>query len=50
MDAIPVVSLARHNSGEMSAAEYDALARACEDHGFFLMIDHGADHEFFWHA
>lgn len=43
MDAIPVVSLARHNSGEMSAAEYDALARACEDHGFFLMINHGAD-------
>lgn len=43
MDAIPVVSFARHNSGEMSAADYDALARACEDHGFFLMIDHGAD-------
>ena len=41
MQDIPLVSLARHLNGEMLMDEYAALAVACEDHGFFLLVDHG---------
>lgn len=43
MAEIPVISVARHRAGEMTAAQYRTLASACEDHGFFLMVDHGAN-------
>lgn len=38
---IPTLSLAKHLEGAMGLAEYESLARACEDHGFFLLKDHG---------
>jgi isopenicillin N synthase-like dioxygenase len=43
MQDIPVVSLARHRDGEMSPTDYKTLAVACEDHGFFILVDHGGD-------
>jgi isopenicillin N synthase-like dioxygenase len=43
MQDIPVVSLARHRSGGMAPDEYKTLAAACEDHGFFILIDHDKD-------
>lgn len=43
MQQVPVISLRRHLDGSLHAEEYRALARACEDHGFFLLSDHGAD-------
>ena len=43
MQDIPVVSLARHRNGGMSPDEYKTLAATCEDHGFFILIDHDKD-------
>ena len=43
MQQIPVVSLAAYQQGTMSPAAFAELARACEDHGFFLLADHGCD-------
>lgn len=43
MQDIPIISLARHRGGEMTADEYKTLAVACEDHGFFILKDHGND-------
>lgn len=43
MEAVPVISLARHLQGKMNANEYLTLAQACEDHGFFILTDHGQD-------
>ena len=43
MKEIPTISLAAYRAGTLSADEMQQLARACEDHGFFLLADHGAD-------
>lgn len=43
MKEVPVISLAQHIEGQMSSATYGDLATACEDHGFFILIDHGQD-------
>lgn len=41
MKEIPTVSLAAHLNNRLSEQDYAQLARACEDHGFFLLADHG---------
>ena len=40
---IPTISLAAYRAGTLSADEMQQLARACEDHGFFLLAEHRAD-------
>ncbi|MFT7654018.1 MAG: isopenicillin N synthase-like dioxygenase [Limisphaerales bacterium] len=41
MKDIPIISLKNHLDGKLDAEAYRTLARACEDHGFFLLSDHG---------
>lgn len=41
MKDIPIISLQSHLDGELNVDTYRTLARACEDHGFFLLSDHG---------
>ena len=43
MEEVPTISLARHLAGTLSDAEYARLAEACEDHGFFILVEHGQD-------
>ena len=40
---IPTISLARFEAGELSPQEAQQLLEACEDHGFFLLNDHGCE-------
>ena len=43
MHQVPVISLAAFNENRLAPSELEALAVAAEDHGFFLLSDHGAD-------
>ena len=43
MDNIPTISLREFLDGRLGSEDQHALARACEDHGFFLLRDHGAE-------
>ncbi len=43
MNIVPTLDVMRFRSGRMSQEEFAALARACEDHGFFLIDNHGCD-------
>ena len=43
MNKIPTISLNQFRNGQMSSEDKQALVRACEDHGFFLLREHGAD-------
>ena len=43
VEEVPVISLAQHLAGQMSEESYKELATACEDHGFFILVDHGQD-------
>lgn len=43
MQDIPILSLAKFRQNTLSADELTSLGRACEDHGFFLLSDHGED-------
>jgi len=40
---IPTISLAEYEAGQLSATQAQQLLEACEDHGFFLLKDHGCD-------
>ena len=42
-EQIPSINLADFLAGGVSAIDQRALARACEDHGFFLLVGHGRD-------
>ena len=60
MQNIPVIDLQAFREGGLPAIDQDALVEACEDHGFFLLTNHGCDAqisrvfeaaaEFFCHA
>lgn len=43
MQNIPVVDLQAFREGGLAAIDQLALVEACEDHGFFLLINHGCD-------
>ncbi len=43
MKLVPTISLRDHLQGNLDAHQYEELAQACEDHGFFLLVDHDAD-------
>jgi len=43
MQNIPVVDLGRHRARRLNAGDRTELARACEDHGFFLLRGHQCD-------
>lgn len=43
MQPIPTVDIGRFLDGSTSRQELDAVAVACEDHGFFLLCGHGCD-------
>ena len=43
MQNIPVIDLQAFREGGLPAIDQDALVEACEDHGFFLLINHGRD-------
>ena len=40
---VPTVNLADFLSKGLSAIDQPALVRACEDHGFFLLEEHGQE-------
>ena len=40
---VPAVNLADFLSKGLSAIDQAALVRACEDHGFFLLAEHGQE-------
>ena len=42
-EQIPSINLTDFLAGGVSAIDHLALARACEDHGFFLLEGHGCD-------
>ena len=42
-EQIPSINLADFLAGGVSAIDQRALAQACEDHGFFLLVGHGRD-------
>ena len=43
MQNIPVIDLQAFREGGLPAIDQDALVEACEDHGFFLLTNHGCD-------
>ena len=43
MQHIPTIDLAAYRAGSLDKVALDELARACEDHGFFLLKGHGED-------
>ena len=43
MQNIPVVDLQAFREGGLAAVDQLALVEACEDHGFFLLVNHGCD-------
>ena len=43
MRHIPTIDLAAYQRGDLGEATLKELARACEDHGFFLLTGHGED-------
>lgn len=45
MQSIPVVDLQAFKQGGLAAIDQAALVEACEDHGFFLLANHGCDAE-----
>ena len=46
MQNIPVIDLQAFREGGLPAIDQDALVEACEDHGFFLLTNHGCDAQF----
>ena len=42
-EQIPTINLADFLTGGVTAIDQQALAVACEDHGFFLLAGHGHD-------
>ena len=43
MQNIPVIDLQAFREGGLPAIDQEALVEACEDHGFFLLTNHGCD-------
>ena len=43
MENIPVIDLQSFRDGGLHAIDREALVEACEDHGFFLLTNHGCD-------
>ena len=43
MENIPVIDLQAFRDGGLQAIHQEALVEACEDHGFFLLTNHGCD-------
>lgn len=43
MQQVPIISLQQFEQGVLPEQELNGLAKACEDHGFFLLRDHGED-------
>ena len=43
MENIPVIDLQSFRDGGLDAIDRAALVEACEDHGFFLLTNHGCD-------
>ena len=43
MQNIPVVDLQAFRESGLAAIDQLALVEACEDHGFFLLVNHGCD-------
>ena len=43
MQLVPTISLADHLNGGLDPEQDRLLAKAREDHGFFLLTDHGED-------
>ena len=40
---VPTISLTAYRAGKLEASEWRALDRACADHGFFMVSEHGQD-------
>ncbi|MEM7098731.1 MAG: 2OG-Fe(II) oxygenase family protein [Pseudomonadota bacterium] len=40
---VPTINLAAYQQGRLDEAKLHALAEACEDHGFFLLENHGSE-------
>lgn len=45
MQSIPVIDYQAFQTGGLAAIDQAALVAACEDHGFFLLSNHGCDEE-----
>ena len=43
MENIPVIDLQAFRDGGLQAIHQEALVEACEDHGLFLLTNHGCD-------
>ena len=43
MQNIPTIDLMAFREGGLAARDKTALVEACEDHGFFLLVNHGCD-------
>ena len=43
MQNIPVIDFQAFSRGGLAAIDQAALVEACEDHGFFLLTNHGCD-------
>ena len=43
MENIPTIDFAEYQRGGFDAIDQPALVEACEDHGFFLLTNHGLE-------
>ena len=43
MQSIPVIDFKAFKAGGLAAIDQEALVEACEDHGFFLLSNHGCE-------
>ena len=43
MENIPTIDFAAYQKGGFAAIDQQALVEACEDHGFFILTNHGLE-------